>query len=220
MATSGTYGFSPEIAELCDEAFERVGIDPETLTARHIRSARRSLNLLLSDWATKGCKLWTVDTQTVPMVQGTATYNCPGETIALLEVTLRSNGIDTIITPMARDEYMYTPDKTSQGFPSRYYFDRQRTVPTVTLWQVPNNSTDTLRFTRFRRLQDVGAASNQPEIPYLWQEALTAGWAAKIAEKYNPEREGALFDKSAAAFDRADVEDRQRTPTRIRVNYR
>jgi len=54
MTTSGTYLFSPPVDEVVDESFERVGVDPATLTGRHARSARMSLNLLFSDWATQG----------------------------------------------------------------------------------------------------------------------------------------------------------------------
>ncbi len=220
MASSGTWAFSPEISDLTDEAFERAGIDPETLTARHLRSARRSLNYVFADWANEGVNLWTIDQVTVPLVQGTATYNVDPETIGLLEVFLRRDGSDTIVSPMARDEYAYIPTKDSQGMPTQYYFNRQRDTPTITLWQVPENSTDELIYFRWRQLEDVGAGSNTPDVPYRWQEAVVAALAARVAGKFNAEREQPLLVKAAAAFTKAKIEDRQRTPTRMKVVYR
>ena len=220
MATSNTYTFNPEIAELIDEACERAGIDPETMTSRHLRSARRSMNFIFTDWANEGINLWHIEQETIPLVQGTATYNTPDDTIALLEVIYRANGTDTIVEPMARDEYASLPTKTDQGQPSRYYFDRQITTQTITLWQVPDATTASLVYYRWRQYQDAGLSSNTAEVPYRWLEALTAELAGRLAAKYNPEREQTLLRKADEAFRKAKIEDRQRTPTMMRVNYR
>lgn len=220
MSTSGTYAWSPEVQELCDEAFERAGVDPETLTARHLKSARRSLNFAFSAWANEGIKLWQVESETVPLVAGTATYNTPSDTVALLEVFIRRDNVDTIVSPMARDEFAAIPTKTTRGLPTQYYFDRQINVPTITLWKVPENSTDELVYYRLRQSQDVGSPSNTADVPYRWLEALTCDLAARLASKYNPEREGSLILKAKDAFDAARIEDRQRTPTKLRVTYR
>ena len=48
MTTSGTTSFNLDIDELFQEAYERIGIDGSR-SGYHLRSARRSLNLLLSD---------------------------------------------------------------------------------------------------------------------------------------------------------------------------
>ena len=123
MPTSGTYAFSPEAAEFCDEAFERCGLDPAALTARHLRSARRSLEYLFIEWSNKGQHLWAIDQQTIAaptLVAGTATYDTPAGTVAVLEMVIRRDGSDTPINPMARDEYLAIPNKTEQGLPNRF----------------------------------------------------------------------------------------------------
>ena len=223
MATSGTYlGSDFEYAVVCEEAFERIGIDPATLTARHTRSARRSIEYLFIEWANEGVHLWAVDQQTIAtptLVAGTATYNTPVGTIAVLEMVVRRDGIDTPISPMARDEYMAIPDKTTQGLPNRCYFNRAQATPTLTFWNVPENTTDTIIYYRMRRLQDVGGASYTADVPYRWQEAMVSGLAAKLAEKYAPDREGSMLAKSEAKYGQAYQEDRQRTPTVTRVKY-
>ena len=222
MTTSGVYTFDPELAAIAEEAFERCGIDPATITARHAKSARRSMDYLFSGWANRGPHLWAIDQQTIAaptLVAGTATYNCPAGTVAVLEMVVRRSGVDTPISPMARDEYLAIPDKTTQGLPNRFYFDRSRTTPTLTFWNVPENATDQIIYYRMRQLQDSGGAALTADIPFRWQEALAAGLAAKLAEKYAPEREQSLVSKAERAYALAYQEDRERTPTTTRVKY-
>ena len=174
---------------------------------------------MFSAWANEGPHLWAIDQQTITPVVGTATYNCPAGTLALLEIFVRRNGVDTPVFPMSRDELAAIPDKTTRGLANRVYFDRAATTPTLTFWNAPENITDRIIYYRMRQLQDAGAGGNTPDIPYRWQEALTSGIAAKLAEKYAPDREQALVAKAALAFKKANTEDRERTPTATRVKY-
>ena len=54
MATSGTVAYRPNIEEVIAESFERCGIDPQTQTGQKATSARRSLNLLFTEWSNRG----------------------------------------------------------------------------------------------------------------------------------------------------------------------
>ena len=219
MTTSGTYTREFDAQELAEEAFERCGIDPASLTARHLRSARRSLDFLFSEWSNKGPHLWAVDRQTQLLTAGDAEYDCPEGTIAILEMAVRRDGIDTPVFPMARDEFLAIPDKTTRGLPNRYYLARERTTPTISLWATPEHSPDTLIYYRIRALQDVGAPSNTLDTPPRWNEAVAAGLAAKLAVKYAADRIGPLLGAARTQLDLAMQEDRQRSPTTMRVKY-
>lgn len=222
MATSGTTTYAPEIAELIDEAYERIGIDPSTLTVRHLRSARMSLNLLFVEWANnpEGIHLWAVEAGTQALVAGTANYTLATDTVAILDAYIRRDGIDTPVLPITRDQYAALPDKTTEGLPTNYYLERRRDAPVLFLWDVPENATDVFHYYRVRRLQDVGVGSNTPDVPYRFYEALTAGLAKKLAEKFNPEREQAMSSKAKARAREAGQEDRERAPTTMRVQYK
>jgi hypothetical protein len=74
MATSGTVGFRPDVEEILTEAFERCGLDPQTMTGDRAVSARRSLNLLFSEWANRGINYWTVTQNTLTLVDGQTAY--------------------------------------------------------------------------------------------------------------------------------------------------
>ena len=67
MATSDTVAFRPDVEEIIAEAFERCGIDPQTQTGYKAVSARRSLNLLFSEWANRGINYWAVKQQTLTL---------------------------------------------------------------------------------------------------------------------------------------------------------
>ena len=65
MAYSGTRAFNLTIEEIIEEAFERCGL--QVRMGYDLRTARRSLNLMFSEWANRGLNLWTIDyaTQTL-----------------------------------------------------------------------------------------------------------------------------------------------------------
>ena len=142
MATSGTVAFRPNVEEIITESFERCGIDTQTRTGDHARSARRSLNLLFSEFANRGINYWTVTQNTLTLVSGTAEYVLPVGTIDILDAVIRdsSSNTDQIINKITLQEYNQIPSKTNAGKPSQYMLERQYT-PEIYLWSVPNTST-------------------------------------------------------------------------------
>ena len=66
MAVSGSKDFEPDVAEYVEEAFERCGL--ELRTGYDLRTARRSMNLMLAEWANRGLNQWTIQQNTIAMV--------------------------------------------------------------------------------------------------------------------------------------------------------
>jgi len=79
MAVSGSKDFEPNVADYIEEAFERCGF--ELRTGYQARTARRSLNLLLADWANRGLNQWTIKQVTQNLIVGITEY--PVGTITL-----------------------------------------------------------------------------------------------------------------------------------------
>lgn len=219
MASSGTYIFDPDLAEIVDEAFERCRMDPALITARHIRSARRSMRFLLAHWATQDYHDFRIQRLTFTTVDGTASYtgptDIPTQLIDMINVAHRdADGIDTPMIFMSRQEYMDIPDKTVEGRPDRMFVDKQVSGITVTLWPVPDNSTDSIVIDAVRKFQDSDTASDTQDIPYQLQDAFVYGLACRLCEKYGPpeieeklfmKAEQALRDGSNAVRERGDV---------------
>lgn len=186
MATSGTYTFNPSLGEIVLYAYQNIGVRPTALLQEHMDSARMATNMMLARWSNQGVNLWCVDLITTPLVQGTATYPVDGNTVMILDAYIVSEGIDRIILPISRTEYASYPNKTQQGFPTTFWFDRLIS-PTVTLWPVPDGSQTSLKYYRVRRLQDSNLQNGeQVEIPYLWLEAFADGLAYRLARIWAP----------------------------------
>ena len=69
MATSNSTNFEPNVTEFVEEAFERCGV--ELRTGYDLKTARRSINLMLAEWANRGLNQWTIEqaTQTVTYIE-------------------------------------------------------------------------------------------------------------------------------------------------------
>ena len=186
MATSGTATFNPDIAEICEEAFERCGL--EMRSGYDLRTARRSLNIMSAEWSNRGINLWTVEEGTQTLTSGTATYTLPASTIDLLEHVIRTgsgtNQSDLSINRISVSTYASITSKNSTGRPVQIYIDRQAT-PTFRVWPTPDSAeTYTLVYFRLKRMDDTGSsAANTMDIPSRFIPCITAGLAYNIALK-------------------------------------
>lgn len=187
MTTSGTVTFDLDVGEIISEAFERVGGNL-VLSGNDYRTARRSLNLMMLEWANRGLNLWTVEAGTTALVQGTATYNLAADTVDLIETELRTgsgqNQQDYTLDRISVSTYASIPNKLTQGRPVQVYVNRQIT-PNFTVWPVPDGAQSySLSWWRLRRIQDTGTvASNTMDLPFRFLPALCAGLAFYVAMK-------------------------------------
>ena len=192
MTTSGTYNFSPSLGELTLYAFNLAGVRNTAIAQEHLSSARMATNLMLSRWANQGVNLWKVELVTINLVTDTSTYSVDPNVVMVLDtyVTTPNSGanIDKIILPVSRTEYASYPNKTQQGFPTIYWFDRLIS-PTITVWRVPNtsNGPTTLSYYAVTQIQDSNLTNGQTvDIPYRWYEAFANGLAYRLARIWNP----------------------------------
>ena len=186
MATSGTAAFNLDLSELVEEAFERAG--SELRSGYDLRTARRSLNLMFTDWANRGINMWTIEQGEVPMVAGTGTYNLPSDTVDLIEHVIRTgsgtNQSDLSVSRISVSTYAAIPSKLSTGRPIQVYVDRVSPTPTVNMWPVPDTSqTYTLVYWRLRRIQDAGNGVNTMDVPFRFLNCMVAGLAYMLAMK-------------------------------------
>lgn len=149
MATSGSTAFNLEFRDIAEEAYERCGI--EIRSGYDLRTARRSMNLLLIEWSNRGINLWTVEQGQIPMVTGQALYPLPTDTVDLMDMVIRqnnastSNQIDINISRIAEPTYMSIPNKLTTGRPIQVYVNRQSGMDNATTITLNGNisATDT-----------------------------------------------------------------------------
>ena len=161
--------------------------------------------------------MWTVKQATQALTQGTATYTFNSNFTDLLEVVLRRSGVDTELTRMSRSEYLALPNKTTQGRPSQYYYDRQ-IAPQITLWATPENSTDTLVYYYVKRIEDVDTLVNTGDAPFRFLPCMVAGLAYYLSVKKAPERVQLLKSIYEEEFQRAADEDEDRVSLKLQPN--
>lgn len=220
--TSQTTAFNLDLSELVEEAFERCGA--ELRTGYDLKTARRSLNLLFADWANRGINLWTVEQGSIALVQGTATYNLPSDTVDLLEHVIRtgagnvSTQADLTITRISVSTYSSIPNKLTQARPIQVYINRQAPTPTVTVWPTPDGSQSyQFVYWRLRRIQDAGDGSNTMDVPFRFIPCMVSGLAYYLALKIPGaiERLEILKAQYDADWDFASSEDRDKSAVRF-----
>jgi hypothetical protein len=223
MATSGTATFNLDLNDAVEEAFERCGA--ELRTGYDLRTARRSMNLLFADWANRGINLWTLDSGTINLVQGTSIYNLPDDTVDLLEHVIRtgagnvSTQVDLTITRISNSTYASIPNKLQQARPIQVWINRQAPTPQINLWPTPDQ-TGVYQFVywRLRRIQDAGEGGTYTQdIPFRFLPPLVSGLAYYLALKIPGamERLPVLKEQYDADWDRASSEDREKAAVRF-----
>lgn len=173
--TSGAASFNLDLTEIVEEAFERVG--SEMRTGYDLKTARRSLNLMFTEWANRGVNMWTFEQGTIPFVQGLNTYTLPNDTVDLLEHVIRtqpnqqSNQADLSITRISVSTYATIPNKLTQARPIQVWMQRLdgQVSPTGYTYQSADTGAQTIT---------LSATAGLPTTGYLniGAETIYYGW--------------------------------------------
>jgi len=216
VATSGSTDFELDVSDYIEEAFERCGL--EVRTGYDLKSAKRSLNLMLAEWANRGLNQWTIVQRTQALTQGTGNYALNNDVIDVLSVIVRRSGTDYSLDRLSRDEYLSIPNKTTEGRANQFFLDRQVT-PELKLWPVPENSTDVVVYDALTRMDDADTFINTMDMPFRFYPCLAAGLAYYIAVKRAPNRVQLLKAIYEEEFERAATEDRDRSSFNVVPQY-
>ena len=221
MALSGSTNFEPNVAEFVEEAFERCGL--ELRTGYDLKTARRSINLMLAEWANRGLNQWTIEQATQTVTEGTTDYSLNANIIDILDVVLRrtinQTQTDISMNRVSRSEYINIPNKTTKARPSQFFFDKLST-PTLKIWPAPENSTDILVFNKIVRMDDADKATNTMDMPFRFFPCFAAGLAYYISLKRAPERTSQLKAIYEEEFRRAADQDEDRASFNIKPSIR
>jgi hypothetical protein len=158
--------------------------------------------------------IWTdIDPGQSVMYYRVRAYN--GTTLALREFYVGNNSREIQMSRLNRDDYTNLPNKNfTANQPYQFWFDRTIPQPTVYLWPTPSDPFIQMTVWYQRQIMDVGALTDELEIPQRWYEAVQfmlahrmslelpqvamdrVGYLEKMAEKYLFEAEQEERDKS------------------------
>ena len=221
MTTSNSTDFEPNVTEFVEEAFERCGL--ELRTGYDLKTAKRSINIMLAEWANRGLNQWTIEQTTQALTEGTSSYSLNSNVIDILDMVVRRtvNSVDTDISMsrLSRSEYINIPNKTTKSRPSQFFLDKL-TTPAIKIWPAPENSTDILVFNKIVRMDDADKATNTMDMPFRFYPCFAAGLAYYISMKRSPERSAVLKQAYEEEFQRAMSQDEDRASFRIRPYLR
>lgn len=184
MPTSGTSAYNPSLNEIIEEAYERAG--SQVRSGNDFRSARRSLNILVSEWANRGLNLWTLQESSLAVVTGQNTYTLPPDTIDITDHSIRTGSgagqTDFVVQRIGAGSWSNLSVKNQTGRPLQLFVER-KAPPVIRLWPVPD-ANYTLIYWYLRRIQDAGASGTLTmDIPHRFIPALVAGLSYQIALK-------------------------------------
>ena len=132
MATSGTNSFDLDVDQVIEEAFERCGLNSRS--GYDLKSARRSLNIMLAEWANRGINLWTVELRTKTLTGSTTSYTLDSDLVDVLEAvvfTASDSSTDIEVDRISRAEYLNISNKSTTGTPVQYFLERGTSTPTL-----------------------------------------------------------------------------------------
>ena len=215
---SSTANFDLSIDDIAEEAFERCGL--QTRSGYDLKTARRSLNLMLSEWANRGLNLWTIQLQEKTIAQGTTDLSganlfgsgaeAAQQIVDITDVVIRdSSSNDFSASSISRSTYLNYAVKTTSGRPTQYYFERTIN-PTLFLYPAADVAY-TLKYYALVRMFDSGDYTNNAQIPFRFLPCMTAGLAYYIAMKKTPDRIQLLKQVYEDEFQRAANTDGERT---------
>jgi len=216
MTVSGSKDFELDVADYVEEAFERCGL--EVRTGYDLKTAKRSLNLMLAEWANRGLNQWTIKQRSFTSTQGDGDISISADVIDVLSVVVRRSNTDYALDRVSRDTFLSIPNKTSQGRPSQFFLDRQ-TTPVLQIWPRPENNTDVVIYDALTRMNDADGQTNTLDMPFRFYPCLAAGLAYYISMKRAPNRVQLLKAVYEEEFERAMTEDRDRSSFNVVPQY-
>jgi len=185
IATTSDFDSTFFIDEVIEEAYSMLGGQAEL--ANDAITARRSLNLMLTDWQNRGVLLWGTDLASTTLVTGTAEYTLPAETVDVLSgyIRLTSNSNDFQMNRIGYEEYEAITNKATSGRPTQFATLRGRETVSAFFFPVPDAAdTYTFRNYRMKRLADVSKSALQnADVPFRFLPALTCGLAYYLSYK-------------------------------------
>jgi len=195
--TSGTTTFSVTRDDIIKGALRKIGVvaQGELPTADQTTEAAFALNLMVKAWEADGMPLWALRTTPIPLVSGKTTYTVGpvGDVITdkplkVLQAWNRStSNIDIPMRLLTKQEYNILGNKSTSGKPIQLYYEPRLTDGVVSLFPTPA-AADVLESTIYivyqRPYEDFNIATDAPDFPQEWYDAVLYGLAVRLAPEY------------------------------------
>lgn len=191
MATSNSQNFSTTRNDLISGALRILGVITagETPSSNQITTASEALNMLIKAWMNDGMALWVTKEYTLTLVAGTSSYTPTVKMMRVIQAYNHNTSTenDFPMRIITRDEYNRLGNKTSSGNPVQLFHIPNRTDSTIKVYPVPTSTeatNNTIKIVYQKPYDDFDSATDEPEFPQEWFDALKFGLAHRLAPEY------------------------------------
>jgi hypothetical protein len=141
-------------------------------------------------------------------------YN--GTTLALRELYFGNNTREIQMARLNRDDYTNLPNKNfTANQPYQFWFDRTIPQATVYLWPTPSDPFIQMTVWYQRQIMDVGALTDELEVPQRWYEAVVFMLAHRMSlelPQVAMDRVNYLEKMADRFYSEAEAEERDKSP--------
>ena len=139
-----------------------------------------------------------------------------GNTLAVREFYIGNNSREIQMARLNRDEYTNLPNKNfTANQPYQFWFDRTIPQATIYLWPTPSDPFIQMTVWYSRQIMDVGALTDELEVPQRWYEATIMMLAHRLSLELPavPDTRIMYLEKMANQFlYEAEEEERDKSP--------
>jgi len=209
VSTSTTYDLTAR--EVVTLALRRLGVlmATEDPSSEDAALGLMEMNVLLRTWQVSGPDLWRTSEGSLTLTADTASFSLPAAVYRVTSCRFRRSGIDLPMELLTREEYFDLPLKTSQGTPTQYYSDVQRSGVDLYVWPVLASVTDeTIKYTYQRRFFTVETLDQTIDIPHEYLSAISWALAAALAPAFGKD-DTKLLERSMMMLAQHQAADRE-----------
>ena len=192
MAVSNSTDFSLSAVEIVTEARKKIGIhaSEEPLSNAEKVEGLTTLNMMLKAWQSAGISVSHLTEGSIVLTQsdydldfgsGGAFTTVPFE---ITDMRITRNSTDLPMIRLSREEYYALPNKTTEGYPTNWYYDRQRNSGVLYIWPSPDATAGTLKFTYRARIDDMDANTDDLDLAPEWYETTVYNLADRLSEEH------------------------------------
>jgi hypothetical protein len=143
-------------------------------------------------------------------------------TLALRELYFGNNSREIQMARLNRDDYTNLPNKNfTANQPYQFWFDRTIPQATVYLWPTPSDPFIQMTVWYQRQIMDVGALTDELEVPQRWYEAVVFMLAHRMSlelPQVAMDRVNYLEKMADRFYSEAEAEERDKSPIYLAPN--
>ncbi len=192
MAVSNSTDAKSTGVEIVTDALSLLGVlgEEESLREFDLNRGLRFLTRMLKHWEAQGIGGWVITEGTLTLVASTPSYlfgsggaftTVPFD---IMDARINRGTADVPMIRLTRAEYYDLPLKTNTGYPTQYFYDRQRDNGTLYVWPSPDATAGTFKFTYRRRIMDMDTGVDNLDLPPEWEKAIVENLAYELIPIY------------------------------------